>query len=177
MNKLNFLKQLGDDLQATGCQIFYASSDADVLIAQKTIESASVQDSVLVGDDTDLIVLLLYHSNPTGKGLFFAPEPKKNAKQQVWDLKQAKRDIGPFVCKHILFLHALLGCDTTSRLFGIGKAAIMKTFRTNTVLQQSAKVFDDESAAPEEIAVAGEKALVEMYNGKKNESLNARLNC
>ena len=48
----------------------------------------------------------------------------------------------------------------------------MKKFKTNTVLQQSAKVFDDESAAPEEIAVAGEKALVEMYNGKKNESLN-----
>ena len=74
---------------------------------------------------------------------------------------------------NILFLHALLGCDTTSRLFGIGKAAILKKFKTNTVLQQSAKVFDDESAAPEEIAVAGEKALVEMYNGKKNESLNA----
>ena len=49
----------------------------------------------------------------------------------------------------------------------------MKKFETNTVLQQSAKVFDDESAAPEEIAVACEKALVEMYNGKKNESLNA----
>ena len=73
MNKQNFLKQLGDDLQATGCQIFYASSDADVLIAQKTIESASAQDTVLVGDDTDLILLLLYHSNPTGKGLFFCP--------------------------------------------------------------------------------------------------------
>ena len=49
----------------------------------------------------------------------------------------------------------------------------MKKFKTNTVLHQSAKVFDDESAAPEEIAVAGKKALVEMYNGKKNESLNA----
>ena len=82
-NKQNFLKQLGDDLQATGCEIFYAPSDADVLIAQKAIESASVQDTVLVGDDTDLLVLLLCHSNPTGKGLFFAPEPKKNAKQRV----------------------------------------------------------------------------------------------
>ena len=101
MNKQNFLKQLGDDLQAAGCQIFYASSDADVLIAQKTIESASAQDTVLVGDDTDLLVLLLCHSNPTGKGLFFAPEPKKNAKQWVWDRKQANlKDIGPFVCKH-----------------------------------------------------------------------------
>ena len=57
--------------------------------------------------------------------------------------------------------------------FGIGKAAILKKFRTNTVLQQSAKVFDDELAAPEEFAVAGEKALVQICNGKKNESLNA----
>ena len=73
MNKQNFRKQLGDDLQATGWKIFYASSDADVLIAQKAIESASVQDTVLVGDDTDLLVLLLCHSNPTGKGLFFTP--------------------------------------------------------------------------------------------------------
>ena len=55
MNKQNFLKQLGDDLQA-------ALSDADVLISQtKTIESANVQDTVLIGDDTDLNVLLLYH--------------------------------------------------------------------------------------------------------------------
>ena len=61
MNKQNFLKQLGDDLQAAGCQIFYASSYADVLISKKTIESASVQDTVLIEDDTDLIVLLLYH--------------------------------------------------------------------------------------------------------------------
>ena len=97
MNKQNFLKHLGDDLQATGCEIFYASSDADVLIAQKATESASVQDTVLVRDDTDLFVLLLYHSNPTGEILFFALETK-NVKQRVWDLKQAKRDIGPFVC-------------------------------------------------------------------------------
>ena len=173
MNKQNFLKHLGDDLQTAGCEVFHASSDADVLIAQKAVESANVQDTVLVGDDTDLLVLLLHHSNSTGQGLFFAPEPKKNAKRRVWDLKQTKRDIGPFICKHILFLHALLVCDTTSRLFGIGKAAILKKFRTNTALQQAAKVFDNESAAAEEIVVAGEKALVAMFNGKKNESLNA----
>ena len=172
MNKQNFIQQLGNNLQAAGCEVFHASSDADVLIAQKAIEMANEQNTVLVGDDTDLLVLLLHHSITTSKDLFFAPEPKKNAKRRVWDIKNSKSSIGPFVCQHILFLHALSGCDMTSRLFGIGKAAVLKKFKTNATLQQAAKVFDSVSATPELIESAGETALVVMYNGKKKQSLN-----
>ena len=172
VNKQNFIQQLGNNLQAAGCEVFHASSDADVLIAQKAIEMANEQNTVLVGDDTDLLVLLLHYSITTSKDLFFAPEPKKNAKRRVWDIKNSKSSIGPFVCQHILFLHALSGCDTTSRLFGIGKAAVLKKFKTNATLQQAAKVFDSVSATPELIESAGETALVVMYNGKKKQSLN-----
>ena len=172
VNKQNFIQQLGNNLQAAGCEVFHASSDADVLIAQKAIEMANEQNTVLVGDDTDLLVLLLHHSIITSKDLFFAPEPKKNAKRHVWDIKNSKSSIGPFVCQHILFLHALSGCDMTSRLFGIGKAAVLKKFKTNATLQQAAKVLDSFSATPEVIESAGETALVVMYNGKKKQSLN-----
>ena len=55
----------------------------------------------------------------------------------------------------------------TSRLFGIGKAAVLKKFKTN-----AAKVLESFSATPEVIESAGETALVVMYNGKKNQSLN-----
>ena len=88
MNKQNFIQQLGNNLQAAGCEVFHASSDADVLIAQKAIEMANEQNTVLVGDDTDLLVLLLHHSIITSKDLFFAPEPKKNAKRRVWDIRK-----------------------------------------------------------------------------------------
>ena len=80
-NKQNFLQLLGDNLQMTGCDVFHATSDADVLIVQKAIESADNQDTTLVGDDTDLLVLLLYHTKLTSYNLFFAPEPRKNAKK------------------------------------------------------------------------------------------------
>ena len=173
MNKQNFIKQLGDSLQLVGCEVFHAPSDADVLIAEKALQSADIQDTALVGDDTDLLVLLLHHSKLTSNELFFAPEPKKNAKIRIWDIKQTKKDLGPYICSNILFLHAFSGCDTTSRLFGIGKAAVLKKFRTNKALQQAAKVFDSDSATAEEIQLAGEKALVATYNGKKDESLNA----
>ena len=73
VNKQNFIQQLGNNLQAAGCEVFHASSDADVLIAQKAIEMANEQNTVLVGDDTDLLVLLLHHSIITSKDLFFCP--------------------------------------------------------------------------------------------------------
>ena len=80
--------------------------------------------------------------------------------------------MGTFFCKHILFQHAILGSDTTSRLFGIGKGAIVKKFKTNAALQQAADVFDLVSFTPNDIESAGEKALVAIYNGKKEETLN-----
>ena len=80
--------------------------------------------------------------------------------------------MGTFFCKHILFQHAILGSDTTSRLFGIGKGAIVKKFKTNAALQQAADVFNLVSFTPNDIESAGEKALVAIYNGKKEETLN-----
>ena len=172
-NKQCLIELLGEVLQEAGCEVFHAQADADVLIVQKAIESANSKDTVLVGDDSDLLVLLLYHLTSTSYNLFLAPEPKKNAKQRVWNIKQAREDLGLFSCKHILFQHALMGCDTTSRLFGIGKGSILKKFKVNSSLQQAATVFDSVASTHEDIAFAGEKALLAMYNGKKDETLNA----
>ena len=35
-------------------------------------------------------------------------------------------DLGPEVCDCMLFVHAILGCDTTSSLYGIGKKISLK---------------------------------------------------
>ena len=37
-----------------------AKQDADVLIVQTTVASAQTKHNILVGDDTDLLVLLLH---------------------------------------------------------------------------------------------------------------------
>ena len=36
-------------------------------------------------------------------------------------MKVLKEKLGQDVCNKIFFIHAILGCDTTSRLHGIGK--------------------------------------------------------
>ena len=90
-------------------------------------------NTVVVGDDTDLLVLLLYHTKLQSFDIFFAPEPKKNSKCRTWDIKKVKAKLGPLICSHILFLHAMLGCDTTSRLYNVGKGTIKK-FKAKTIL-------------------------------------------
>ena len=106
-NKQQFIDFLGTKLTNQGCQVFYDEADAD----QKAIELASSMDTVLIGDDTDLLVLLLHHLPQHGKDIFFASDRKKNTKGRVWNIKEVQAKLGTFMCKHIPFLHAFLGCD------------------------------------------------------------------
>lgn len=58
VNKQKFILHLGERLQQSGCTVNRAAGDADLLIAQTAIQSARSLSTVLVGDDTDLLVLL-----------------------------------------------------------------------------------------------------------------------
>ena len=49
-NKQQFINMVSHLLEKNGCQVHHAS--ADVLIVQKAVESATISDTVLVGDDT-----------------------------------------------------------------------------------------------------------------------------
>ena len=105
-NKQRFLVYLSAKLEKAGCITDHAKHDADVLIVQTAIASARTKDTVLVGDDTDLLVLLLHHADLNAQELFLAPEPKKATKtRQIWCIKQTKELLGPKVC--LLFFSSL----------------------------------------------------------------------
>ena len=173
-NKQQFIKMLGDQLEMKNCKVHHAPGDADLLIVQKSVESAIMSTTILVGDDTDLLILLCYHSSLHSHRVFFRPEPKKSTKKPcVWNIQVVKEQLGPEICTHMLFLHVILGCDTTSHLYGIGKGTSLKKFKSSTHFREQAKVFDAQSAFPEDIVVAGEQALVCLYNGKPAERLDS----
>ena len=91
---------------------------------------------------------------------------------QVWNIQAVKQQLGPEICNHILFLHAILGYDTTSRLHGIGKGNALRKFRESSRFGELAKVFDSELASKEDISAAGEEVLIISYNGKFERSLD-----
>ncbi|KAK3716294.1 hypothetical protein QZH41_014573, partial [Actinostola sp. cb2023] len=78
-NKQQFIEMLATFLRNIDCQTRQAKGDADVLIVKTTVESASEKTTILVGDDTDLLVLLLYYTPSNSCDLFFKPEPKANS--------------------------------------------------------------------------------------------------
>jgi hypothetical protein len=57
-------------------------------------------------------------------------------KPRIWNIRATKKIIVEDICKHILFLHAILGCDTTSHLYGIGKGASLKMFKSNSKFRE-----------------------------------------
>jgi glucosamine 6-phosphate synthetase-like amidotransferase/phosphosugar isomerase protein len=83
------------------------------------------------------------------------------------------KKLGQDMRNNILFIHAILGCDTTSRLLRIGKGTSLKKFCESHHFRDQAKVFNNTSASKKEVIEAGEKALVCLYNGKSGETLDS----
>ena len=172
--KQRFIFMLSEDLKKNNFEVHHASGDAELLIVMKGMQSANSSNTVLVGDDTYLLVLLCYHASVEAHDLLFCPEPKKNTKQpRIWNIKVIKQRLGPDICQHILFLHAVLGCDTTSHLHGIGKGASLKKFQASNSFRQQAKVLLTHSVSKHDVACSGEKALVVLYNGNSTDSLDS----
>lgn len=80
--------------------------------------------------------------------------------------------LGSVVSKNILFLHAILGCDTTSGVYGMGKKLLLTKIISDSVFRDQAKVFIMSEASKDDIITAGETALVCLYNGKFHQSIN-----
>ena len=77
--------------------------------------------------------------------------------------------MGTEVCKATLFVHTLLVCDNTSRLFGIDNG---EAYSKDEHLRQQAVVFMEQNTK-EDVVQAGTKALICMYNGKPDDELNS----
>ncbi|KAG1676659.1 hypothetical protein GQR58_014154 [Nymphon striatum] len=95
-----------------------------------------------------------------------------NLNTTVLNIKLVKQDLGDAVCDGILFIHAILGSDTTSHVHGFGKGASLKKFTTSKQFQNQASIFYNETSTKDDIIEAGEKALVLLYNGQQDDTLN-----
>ena len=129
--------------------VYKAPGDADVLIVETGYQHANISDTVLVGDDTDLLVLLCSQFHNTVHKLFFRPAPKQNQKALpvCWDIRKLQDKLGKNVCLNMPFVHAVTGCDTTSRLFGVGKSTDLKRLKNNKVFAEEAALFRSATAS------------------------------
>ena len=83
-----------------------------------------------------------------------------------------KELLGEQFCENLLFMHAFLGCDTTSRTFSIGKGVIVKKFKEENSLYLCAEIFNNMESSVESIIRFGEKILVSLIGGKEDDTLD-----
>ena len=138
-NKQHFIDMFSAELVKSGCKVIHSQSDADVLIAETTVECSKEQPTVLVADDTDLLVLLLHKVENTCQKVFLMPQQHgKKGKMKLWCIQEAQSKLSSDILQNILFIHAFTGCDSTSGIKGIEKSSLLKKLAGNTTLKDCA---------------------------------------
>ena len=141
-NKQAFLEHLSDHLNQNGIVTIQSSGDADYDIVRVALRSSEQRPTVLIGEDTDLLCLLLHHATDNHQ-IYLTSEQKPNmAKPKFWSIQQAKKQLGEGICGVVLLIHAISGCDTTSRVFGIGKPVAFKKALNDSEFLTTASIFN-----------------------------------
>lgn len=123
-NKSRFIAALTSILQNSGYAVRQAVADADTLIVRTAVELSRTQPNVsVVGDDTDLLVLLIALANKDINVSLLKPGRGKIPQRNYSSLKlqQALGDM----CGCLLFVHAATGCDTTCAPYRQGKSEVL----------------------------------------------------
>ena len=71
-NKQRLTHLVGRCLEENGIPVQHAQGFADCVIVQVALRSAMEYATVLVGEDTDLLILLLFHVKSDMKDVFFS---------------------------------------------------------------------------------------------------------
>ena len=77
----------------------------------------------------------------------------KHCQDQIMDIKE-----------HLLFIHAWSGCDTTSAIFGKGKAFAVKKLRNSVQLQECSAVISSVVSTAEAVKQASVMAFQVFYS-------------
>lgn len=167
-NRQRFIKMLGDTLLSAGCKVAYAA-EANSNIALMAAQSSNTYKTAVIGDNIDLLALLIHFYKENCHDLIF-----RCATEKIYNIKSIKGSLGDDISRHILLLHALSGCKgSTSYLFGIGKGVALRKYQQHKEMANFAEVFYVKNVSETEIVDAGNRALKLIYNGDSSDSLDS----
>ncbi|XP_015125311.1 uncharacterized protein LOC107047093 [Diachasma alloeum] len=163
VNKFKLVKLLAEYLTSENISTKIAEEDADALIVHTAIEMQSGRQCtdkpiVVVGNDVDLFVLLI-GLTPIDETIYFYKITSTGKKQKILYSTRDHKHMRPF----ILFAHALVGCDSTSALFGKGKKTVMTLLQKNESICQSISVFYNQDRTLDELYPVAENIVKRLY--------------
>lgn len=100
---------------------------------QKATELApSFESALVVGEDINLLVLLIAHSKEV-PNVFFMKPARGNKPQILYNRESVGDEI---IADNVLLLHAFTGCDTTSGIFNQGKVKLLNILKKKSRFNQ-----------------------------------------
>ena len=173
-NKKHFISVLKMYLENADLRVKQAESDADTLIASNALRFASEKEPVtVICDDTDVLVLLVYHFKPDMSDIYMRSDPKRGQKKglKLYSIRDIQAKLGCDVILYVLSIHAWSGCDTTSAIFSKGKSIAMNKILGSVHARELLTAIGTGSSTPAEVGKAGVKLFLFMYGGNTIDSL------
>lgn len=172
-NKRQFISIISKHLSDDGHKVIQASGDADTEIVAASLQIALKGNEVtVVSDDTDILIMLLYHLKSEMANIYFMSGIRRKGETKTISVRHMLQHVGDNVQPHLLFIHAMTGCDTTSALFGCGKGSCVKMLAASKDHQILSEQISDVNSTQDTVAFSGLKFLVKLYGGSDLDSLS-----
>ena len=122
-----------------------------------------------------MLILLLHYYRTDNEIIYFRSDANKQSKEQrVYNINLLKETLGDDVCNELLFVHAYSGCDSTSRIYGIGKkSAFRKLVKSDPVMKSCASAFILQNKSQDDISNLGKDLMVYLFGCKSNATLSS----
>lgn len=170
-NKRAIIASLVQKMRTKGYTVLQAESDADTLIVTAALDQIKLKNpTVVIGQDTDLLVLLTALAHTDVKELWFMRPGKCNTSPTTFNIQKEKQNMGE-TCEVLLLAHAITGCDTTSAFYKKGKVRGLKLLQKHKELRDGMKPFYQQDSTKEAVKAAGEKFILKLY-GSNSKSLD-----
>ena len=128
-----------------------------------------------LGEDTDLIVLLVYWYDISKHQLLMRSDVNRTrgVKANIeYDIRAIRTSLHDDVVKCLFMLHAFTGCDTTSRIFSIGKQTVLKRLISDAQFRSDALLFSSADLIPADVDTIGCRIMVQLFGGKTTDTLS-----
>lgn len=170
-NKIRFIELLTKTLEDNGLSVSICFENVAVPMTNIAVQYSQAHDTVVVGKQVDLIMVLCFHASLDDCRMFYMYEESSKKPLQVFNITEMKNRLGLVKSKHLLFAHAIGGCKTTSQLHNISKTSAYNKL-DNVHFANLAEIFCCAESSEESIIKAGNEVFISLYNGKKDETLN-----
>ena len=108
---------LGTQLSASGISVIHSDGEVDIDFVTSTLTVAKTCPVKLLGKDTNLLILILWHYNPP---LHHHVHLYSSSSKTAIYIKKSMQLLSNELTQSILAIHVFWGCDITSRLHSVG---------------------------------------------------------